>query len=285
MLIGVVMVERPTGAEKTHRNIKLLHRGDGPLVLAMPHVGTELSSDDETRLNTNGLQLTDTDWHVDRLFEGLLPSASMLQMNVHRYTIDANRDPEGKTLYPGQATTDLVPVTDFDGVPIWQDGKAPTDDEIRRRTQANHRPYHMALQLLLRGAKERHGCAILFDCHSIRSVVPRLFEGTLPDLNIGDNVHTTCDRRVHDTVRECADASAYSVVSNGRFKGGWTTRHYGRPLEQVHAIQLEIAQSTYLAQEAAPWTFDAAKAERLRSVLADMLNSLDELARSGELIA
>jgi len=280
------MSDAPAQAEPgqgAFRTMKKLHRGDGPIVLGMPHVGTGVPGNTFERLNENGRLLADTDWHVDRLFEGLLPSASVIQMNVHRYVIDANRDPEGKSLYPGQPTTDLVPLTELDGRAIWREGEEPTTQDVKARLAANHRVYHMALQLAVMTARERHGCAILFDCHSIRSVVPRLFAGTLPDLNIGDNAGTTCDPRIHEAVRTVADTSDYSVVSNGRFKGGWTTRHYGRPETGVHAIQLEIAQSTYLEEEKPPWRYDTAKADRLRTVLGAMLHGLDALARSGDL--
>ena len=167
-------------------------RGDGPVVLGVPHAGTFLPGPVQAVLNETGHKLADTDWHVDRLYAGLLPGATMVRANFHRYVIDANRDPHGASLYPGRNTTTLCPVTDFDGRPIYRDGLEPGPDEIAARLEAWHQPYHRALADELARIRERHGLAILYDCHSIRSVVPFLFDGTLPDFNIGTNGGVTC---------------------------------------------------------------------------------------------
>ncbi|MCV3270774.1 N-formylglutamate deformylase [Roseobacter sinensis] len=252
-------------------------RGAGPVVLGIPHAGTELPPDVTADLNATGRALTDTDWHIDRLYEGLLPEATIVRANAHRYVIDANRDPEGTSLYPGQNTTTLVPLTDFDGRPIWT--RPPSEAAIANRRAAVHAPYHTALAEALMRAKARHGVAILFDCHSIRSRIPFLFEGVLPDFNIGTNEGRSCAAEVAEAVHEiCNAASVYTTVRDGRFKGGWTTRHYGRPADGIHAIQMELAQSTYLATEAAPWVFDRAKARALRRHLRQMLTALADLA-------
>ncbi len=257
-------------------------QGAGPIVLGQPHGGTYVPADVQACLNDNGRALADTDWHIARLFEGLLPEATVVRSHVHRYVIDANRDPSGASLYPGQNTTTLVPVTDFDGQPIWQDGKAPDATEIEQRRRAYHAPYHAALEQELARVKAQHGVAILFDCHSIRSRIPYLFEGDLPVFNTGSNLGKTCDARIEDAVHRIAQSSGLPSVLNGRFKGGWTTRHYGQPETGIHAIQMEIAQRAYM-QESAPWTYDETKANRLRRHLQDMLTSLNELALSGQL--
>ncbi|EAR52351.1 N-formylglutamate deformylase [Oceanicola granulosus HTCC2516] len=253
-------------------------RGDGPVVLGLPHTGTWLPGKAAARLSDRGRALADTDWHVERLYADLLPGATTVRATFHRYLIDANRAPSGESLYPEQNTTDLVPVTDFEGEDIVTE--AASVDEVAERLQAYHRPYHDALAAQLERVRARHGVAILFDCHSIRSRLPFLFEGTLPDLNIGTDGGTTCDPAIEAAVVARAEASGYSHVLNGRFRGGWTTRHYGRPDEGFHAIQLELAQSTYLADEAPPWRYDEAKAARLRPVLAAMLQDLADLAPS-----
>jgi formiminoglutamase len=257
-------------------------QGADPIVLGQPHGGTYVPPDVQACLNENGRALADTDWHIARLFEGLLPEATVVRSHVHRYVIDANRDPSGASLYPGQNTTTLVPVTDFDGQPIWQDGKAPDATEIEQRRLAYHAPYHAALEQELARVKAQHGVAILFDCHSIRSRIPFLFEGDLPVFNTGSNLGTTCDARIEDAVHRIAQGSGLPSVLNGRFKGGWTTRHYGQPETGIHAIQMEIAQRAYM-QESAPWTYDETRANRLRRHLQDMLTSLNELALSGQL--
>lgn len=258
-------------------------RGDGPIVLGQPHGGTFVPDDINTRLNANGRQLADTDWHITRLYDGLLDGVTVVRSNIHRYVIDANRDPEGVSLYPGQNTTTLVPLTDFDGQEIWQNGQTPTEDEIEARRLAYHAPYHAALQAELERVRDRHGVAILFDCHSIRSLIPFLFDGTLPDFNIGTNLGATCAPEIEAaTLAVCTKADGYLSVTNGRFKGGWTTRYYGQPSSGIHAIQMELAQSTYM-QEAAPWTYLEARADRLRPHLRTILENLNSLALSGAL--
>ncbi len=253
--------------------------GASPVILAFPHTGTDVPEDMAARLNENGLRLADTDWHIHRLYDGLLPDATTVRATVHRYVIDANRDPAGASLYPGQNTTGLVPLTDFDGAPIWRDGEEPDEPEIARRLDAFHRPYHEALAAEIEHVKALHGVAILYDCHSIRSKIPFLFEGVLPDFNIGTDGGRTCDPAIERAVVEtCASAEGYSSVLNGRFRGGWTTRHYGRPDRNVHAIQMELAQATHVAAEAPPFAYDVAKAEPLRAVLADLLHRIEALA-------
>lgn len=252
--------------------------GDGPVVLGLPHGGTWLPDSVTARLNENGRRLADTDWHIARLYEGLLPGATLVRAHFHRYLIDANRAPDDGSLYPGQNTTGLCPVTDFDGVPIWAEGQAPGGDEIADRRAAFHAPYHAALQAQVDRVKARHGAAVVYDCHSIRSVIPWLFEGTLPDFNTGTNNGATCDPAIESAVAGEAAKSGRTNILNGRFKGGWTTRHYGRPSEGLHAIQMELAQSSHLTTEAPPFALDASRTASLRPILARMLTRLTDLA-------
>lgn len=255
-------------------------QGDSPLVLGLPHTGTEIPEDVWNGLNTRGRALADTDWHVDRLYDGLIDAVTTVRTPVHRYVIDVNRDPGGESLYPGQNTTGLCPLTDFDGHPIYVDGHSPDSTEIARRLAAYHAPYHAALTAELARVKARHGFAILYDCHSIRSHIPYLFDGTLPDFNIGTNRGTTCTPAIEQAVLDiCEAAKGYATVLNGRFKGGWTTRHYGRPDEGLHAIQMELAQSTYMT-EAPPWTYDAVRAEAVRGPLKTILETLSDVRLS-----
>ncbi|RVT87378.1 N-formylglutamate deformylase [Rhodobacteraceae bacterium CCMM004] len=250
-------------------------RGDGPLVLGLPHTGTEVPTDIAEGLNATGRALTDTDWHVERLYDGLAPRATTVRTRVHRYVVDVNRDPGGASLYPGQNTTGLCPLTDFDGTPIWEEDAAPDRAEIARRRDAYHAPYHAALADEMARVRARHGHAILWDCHSIRSVVPHLFDGRLPDLNVGTDGGRTCAPDIASAVAAgCRAAEGYSMVVDGRFRGGWTTRHYGRPDDGWHAVQMELAQATYLAAEAPPWRYDPDKADCLRGHLARILATL-----------
>lgn len=256
-----------------------VQQGSSPIVLGLPHTGTFVPDDIARDLNENGRKLADTDWHIDQLYADLMPELTTVTANFHRYVIDANRDPTGASLYPGQNTTTLVPLTDFDGLNIWETPPAEADVELRRATF--HAPYHAALKAELARIHALHGIAILYDCHSIRSGIPFLFDGTLPDFNIGTNWGATCAAQVEAAVATiCDQAAGYSATTNGRFKGGWTTRHYGQPKNGVHAIQMELAQSTYLTNEAAPWLYNPAKAGKIRPHLTRILTDLANLAPS-----
>ena len=256
-------------------------QGNSPLVLGLPHTGTELPDDIAAGLNATGRALADTDWHIHSLYDGLVENVTTIRTRIHRYAIDANRDPAGQSLYPGQNTTTLCPTTDFDGAPIYLDGMAPNAAEIERRSKAYHAPYHAALEAEMKRITALHGFAILYDCHSIRSHIPFLFDGTLPDFNIGTNMGQTCAPSIERAVQDiCAQATDYTSVLNGRFKGGYATRHYGRPSEGWHAIQMELAQSTHLASESAPFAYDKAKAAALRAPLKQILTSLQNWSPS-----
>ena len=256
-----------------------VRRGSSPVILGLPHTGTEVPADIRSRLNDEGGKLRDTDWHIHTLYDGLLPDVTAVRATFHRYVIDANRDPSGHSLYPGRNTTGLIPLTDFDNNPIWKEGQGPDEAETASRLAAFHRPYHEALAAEIERVKAEHGVAILYDCHSIRSVCPFLFEGRLPDFNIGANDGKSCAPEIEQAVRDiCAAASGYTHVVNGRFKGGWTTRHYGRPADGVHAIQMELAQATHLETEAPPFAYSAQKAERLRAYLGLILAELERAA-------
>ncbi|MBG1232661.1 N-formylglutamate deformylase [Aestuariivirga litoralis] len=252
-------------------------QGDGPVILGLPHGGTHVPADIGMRLNHNGKLLADTDWHITRLYDGLLPSATTVAATFHRYVIDANRDPSGQSLYPGQNTTELCPTSDFDGFPIWL--AKPSEDDISARRAAFHAPYHAALAAEVARVKAKHGVAIVYDCHSIRSRIPFLFEGILPTLNIGTDMGKTCDAEIEQATFEIAKASGHTHILNGRFRGGWTTRHYGQPAHGVHAIQMEITQSAYLDAEAPPFFYSQPKAEALRVTLKTILETLEAQAK------
>lgn len=251
-------------------------RGESPVILALPHTGTQLPAAIKSKLNARGSILADTDWHIERLYDGLLPGATTVRATFHRYVIDANRGPDDASLYPGQNTTGLVPLTDFDGEQIWIE--EPDNADIAERRANFHAPYHEALVAEIERVKAGHGVAILYDCHSIRSLIPFLFDGVLPDFNIGTNNGATCDPRIEAATFDACAATGRTHVLNGRFKGGWTTRHYGLPENGVHAIQMELAQSSHLASEAPPFIYDEAKASALRTTLGAILHRLAAFA-------
>lgn len=256
--------------------------GEGPLVVSMPHVGTLIPGEIAERMTEAGRGVPDTDWHLDRLYDfldgmGIPRIASVFS----RYVVDLNRSPDGTPLYPGARETGLCPTSTFDDAPIYHEGQAPSAAEVEARRREYWQPYHLALAQLLLKAKDRYGVAVLFDAHSVRSRVPRFFEGTLPDLNLGNRDGTTCDAELLQHLQAVAEspgeAAGYSSVVNGRFQGGFITKSYGRPQEGTHAVQLELAQSTYMA-EAPPWTFDPDLAGRLRPVLRRMIEAARDWA-------
>ena len=246
-------------------------QGKSPLVLGLPHTGLSVPGDCAARLNHFGLALADTDWNIHRLYDGLLDDMTTVRTTIHRYVIDVNRDPSGQTLCPGENTTTLCPLTDFDGQSIYLAGMEPDAAEITQRIGAYHRPYHEALAKELKRIRSLHGFAVLYDCHSIRSNIPFLFEGRLPDLNIGTNGGLSCASTLADGVAVvAASASTFTHVVNGRFKGGWTTRRYGQPDTGIHAIQMELAQSTYML-ERPPWMTVPESAAEIQCVLTGIL--------------
>jgi formiminoglutamase len=256
-----------------------INRGRSPVILAFPHTGIWVPDDIAARLNDEGVKLRDTDWRINLLYGGLLAGATTVRARFHRYVIDANRDPSGISLYPGQNTTGLVPTSDFDNRPIWIAGQEPTEDDIAKRVADYHAPYHAALEAEIARVTALHGIAVVYDCHSIRSRCPFLFDGVLPDFNIGTDNGKTCAPEIERVVAEiCADAAGYTSVLNGRFRGGWTTRHYGRPEAGVHAIQMELAQSTHLETEDPPFDLDIGKSRRLTRVLSKVLGAIERSA-------
>lgn len=257
-----------------------VRRGDAPLILSFPHTGTTLTPDCMSDLASAELALHDTDWFIDRLYafsEAL--GATTIHTALSRTVVDVNRDPSGASLYPGQATTGLVPVETFDGRPLYVVGRQPERAEIDRRRRAYFAPYHDALGAEILRLRAQHARVVLYDCHSIRSVIPRLFAGELPVFNIGTNGGASCDAGLAETVRRLCAASGHPTVVDGRFKGGWITRHYGQPARGVHALQMELAIRGYLPNEAKPY-WDADFAKPLQAVLHDVLTACLDFATS-----
>ncbi|UOM33565.1 N-formylglutamate deformylase [Acuticoccus sp. I52.16.1] len=253
-----------------------LIEGEGPVLISVPHASPSVPEDVADRLDANGALLADADWHIDTIVKGLSGPASKVFAGFHRYVIDANRDPSGASLYPGQATTELIPTTDFDGRPIWKQGAEPTIADIDERRFSYHAPYHEALAGELYRLKEAHGIAVLFDVHSIRSVVPRLFDGRLTDFNVGTDYTKTCAPAFEELATRLF-RQASDTVLNGRFRGGWTVRHHGQPALGVHAVQIEMAQALYM-DEAPPFGLHADGGAFVGEVLQRVVDGLTELA-------
>ncbi|EGF90199.1 N-formylglutamate deformylase [Asticcacaulis biprosthecium C19] len=252
-----------------------LHEGDGPLVVAAPHVGMHIPLDLANRMTATGRAIGETDFHVHRLFDFARNlDATTLFATHSRYVVDLNRDPEGGNLYPGKFETGLCPLSDFDRNPLYPDGDEPDAAEIEARRDTWYRPYHDRLRQTLDRAVARHGRALLIDAHSIRPEIPSLFEGRLPDLNFGTNSGATMGPHlltVLDAWR--AGLKGYSHVLDGRFRGGYTTRHYGDPARNIHALQIEIVQDCYLNSDT-PHLYDEARAAPLSKALRPLIDAL-----------
>jgi N-formylglutamate deformylase len=244
------------------------HEGRGPLVVAMPHVGTHLPDEVSANLTDFGRQVLDTDWHVDQLYDFLHHTDASSVIATHSRTVaDLNRSPENEALYPGRFETGLTPTTGFDGQRLYLPGREPDAEEVVRRVEQWWRPYHAQLRQSLDAAHARHGYALLLDAHSIRAEIPQLFEGRLPDVNVGTADGASCDPGLTAAIVKVLEAQdRFSWIVNGRFKGGWTTRHYGRPAVGVHAVQFELAQAAYM-DESDPTVFDAERAGPMMALL------------------
>lgn len=250
-----------------------LHRGDAPLLVSLPHDGTALPEAVAARMTAPARTVPDTDWFVARLYAFARDlGASVLVPAYSRYVVDLNRPPDDVSLYPGQNTTGLCPAVRFDGGPVYLPGQAPGPDEVQARVDTYWRPYHDALADELARLRARHGQALLWEGHSIRGTVPFLFEGRLPDLNLGTAAGASCSPARQARLEAVLSAQArYSWVVNGRFKGGYITRHYGQPAQGVDAVQLELAQSTYMDEDAV--RYDDSRARALQALLDALLRA------------
>jgi formiminoglutamase len=262
--------------------------GPEPLIVSIPHSGTVIPAGIAGRLASPWLSLKDTDWHVERLYDFAADlGATVVRTGISRTVIDVNRDPFGASLYPGHATTELCPTITFDGEPLYLLGLEPTVEEIASRRAKYYDLYHASLAVEIARLRANHDRVVLYDCHSIRSVIPRLFDGELPHFNIGTNSGQSCDPRLTAAVEGVVAETGPSRVTNGRFKGGYITRHHGRPTDGVHAIQMELAMRGYLCEPVGPvdesnWppAYDPEFAAPMRETLRRVLEACLAFARA-----
>jgi len=249
--------------------------GSSPLLVSMPHVGTYIPPALAAEMTEASLGVPDTDWHVDRLYDFIDElGAGVLQATHSRYVIDLNRAPNGEALYPGARNTELCPTSLFDDRPIYRSGRAPDAMAIAERRNRYWQPYHDRLAVELAAVKAHHGYAVLFDAHSIRSRVPRFFEGRLWDINLGTGDGVAASPAVSEAAMDAAKkAASYTSILNGRFKGGFITRRYGRPIEAIEAVQLELSQIVYMDEDP-PFIFREDLAAGIRPVLRQILAAM-----------
>ncbi|MBI1623246.1 N-formylglutamate deformylase [Comamonas sp. EJ-4] len=260
----------------------LFHQGHAPLLVSMPHAGTHVPGDIAAKLTPEGREVHDTDWHMPALYDfAKALGASILVATHSRYVIDLNRSLDEASLYPGQSVTGLCPVDGFDSKPLYASKAGEPDDaEIARRRELYWQPYHAQLRAELDRIKRLHGVAMLWDAHSIRSVLPRFFEGKLPDMNLGTADGKSCDAALAQELLDIAQQSpGHTSVLNGRFKGGYITRHYGQPEQGFHAVQLEMTQSSYM-QEQMPFDYLPETAARIQPTMQRLLQAVLAFAQS-----
>ena len=260
-------------------NVYTLHRGRRPLLLSLPHVGTLLPAALQPRLVPRALAVEDTDWHLERLYGfARALDVSVLVPRHSRYLIDLNRPPENAPMYPGVNNTGLCPATFFTGEPLYLPGQEPDGAELAQRVATYWRPYHDALTAELARLRATHGRVVLFDGHSIRSELPWLFDGRLPDLNLGTASGSSCAPALRTALTGVLAAqSTYTVAVDGRFKGGHITRFYGRPDHGVHAVQLEMTWRCYM-EEAAPFAWHEGRAAEVQPLLQQLVQAMLDFA-------
>ncbi|SAK85999.1 N-formylglutamate amidohydrolase [Caballeronia calidae] len=247
------------------------HQGNMPVLISIPHLGTNIPNEIAEHMTDAALRVADTDWHLDRLYAfAQRAGASILGAKISRYVIDLNRPPTGESLYPGQTTTGLCPGETFRGEPVYRSGRAPEQAEVRHRLQMYWEPYHAKLRAELDAMCAKFGSVLLWEAHSIASILPRLFEGKLPDFNVGTNAGASCRPEILDAICGELESQPFTWVGNGRFKGGYITRAYGRPDDGINAVQLEMCQSTYM-NESAPFEYRPELAERVQPVVERMV--------------
>ncbi len=250
-----------------------LQRGTLPLLISVPHDGTHVPDDIAARLTPTAQRVPDTDWHIARLYEAARAlGASVLVPTHSRYVIDLNRAEDDVSLYPGQNTTGLCPIVQFDGTPVYREGAAPDADDVRARIERYWRPYHVALQVEIARLHAAHGRVVLWEGHSIKGNLPFLFDGRLPDLNLGTAGGASCSPALQARLEAVLAAqTGYGWVANGRFKGGHITRHFGDPARGIEAVQLEISQRCYMDEDS--FAFDAPRAAPLQVLLRALLDT------------
>ena len=250
------------------KSVHTLHEGSTPLLISLPHVGTQIPPAAQARYTARSLEVEDTDWFLDRLYAFAGEMGATLIVPKHsRYFIDLNRPSENTPMYAGQNNTELCPTRHFSGAALYREGQAPDEAEIQRRVASHWRPYHDTLQAQLSRLRSQHGHAVLFDAHSIKSQLPWLFDGTLPHMNLGTVGGTSCAPALRDALAGVLAAQAdYSHVVDGRFKGGHIARHFGQPQDGIHAVQLEMCWRTYM-DELPPSRWHPERAARVTPLL------------------
>jgi N-formylglutamate deformylase len=282
--------DMPSDASPWTPDWLVVRRGSAPLIVSLPHTGTTIPADIAETLISPWLARKDTDWWIEKLYAFAAElDATLIRTTLSRTVIDVNRDPSGVSLYPGQATTELCPTTTFDGEALYRAGQAPDATAIAARRTAYFDPYHAALRQEIDRLSSNNLTVVLYDCHSIRSVIPRLFDDELPNFNLGTDSGSACAPHLTAAIEAITDATAFSRITNGRFKGGFITRHYGAPERGIHAVQMELACRGYMPETPGPveepdWPtpYDPVYAEPMRRALHAILTACLDFTKTPE---
>jgi N-formylglutamate deformylase len=249
-----------------------------PIILSSPHSGIEFPDELKTHFRAELMaQPDDTDWFIHELYN-FAPDLgiTVIHARFSRWVIDLNRDPHSKPLYTdGRIITELVPKTDFLGTEIYVDKKfIPDDAEIARRLENYYKPYHQKIESLLRERINEFGQVLLWEAHSIRRFVPTIQSEPFPDLILGDNDEKSASKDIIEIALSNLKAGKYSVNHNSPFKGGHITRYFGKPQNNIHALQLEMAKTNYMDND--ELTFNESRADNVRNVLRPVFENLIE---------
>ncbi len=257
-----------------------LTKGQVGVLISMPHNGQAIPDDIANTMTENGKSVADTDWYMDKLYDfSQQLGAYTLVPKYSRYVIDLNRSTTNENLYPGANSTELCPTSAFDLSPLYLTDQQPTQDEINRRITLYWQPYHQAIQNTLAEMKQQYKQVILLEAHSILSHVPRFFEGQLPDFNFGTVDGKSCSDELINQVNSL-DFSPYSIITNGRFKGGYITRAYAQPENNIHTLQLELSQHTYMNEPTDIYNIE--KAQQVKKKLQMLVQCLIHFSQNNQ---
>ncbi len=249
-----------------------------PILISVPHCGTDFPDELKDQYNPQLIAAPDdTDWFVHQLY-GFAPAMGMTMIHAQysRWVIDLNRDPQSKPLYTdGRIITALCPTTTFLGEPLYLDHrKEVAQEEISRRLNHYFYSYHQKVEEHLTRLKNKFGKVLLWDCHSIRQMVPTIQKEKFPDLILGDADGTSASPGLIESALSVLDHDSYSVSHNHPFKGGYLTRHFGKPQNNIHALQLEMSKVNYL--DDSETKYDNVRAGKMQELLKKTFGKLAE---------
>ncbi len=248
-----------------------------PILVSVPHAGILFPKEVLEKMDPEKAAFPeDTDWFVDQLYGFCSEMGiTMIVANYSRCVVDLNRDPNNIPLYKdGRVITDVVSVTDFNGAPIYKDEYKPNETEIQNRLDHYFFPYHHKIEEILADLKKEFGVALLFDAHSIKKNVPGIQKDDFPQVILGDNDETSAHPELIQTAVESLSGKSFNFSHNFPFKGGFITRSFGKPEQNIHALQLEMTKTNYMNDSETE--YDLERAEKIQQILKITLQNLTD---------